>query len=312
MTDFRVEIIDYFTGFKEALSQQVVAQAGPEYGASKLLRNGLAVVGFTVLEDFVKKRFSRAFEEIAQTRIMFEELPEKIQKAVTYEAVVSINHQLGLRRHWPHAEKLSFIQGEASKIASTSNGRDFDLTGYAFGFGKSNVSESDIKEALTCFHVLQPWEAMTSISQVLGMTTLPLNNSYKNASERRHHAAHVAHADTPYTDLENYVNEALSIAVAIDVVLSGCIKRIASIDEKYLSGEKKYKLVFHDFPFYFVKYERNKWKVFSSKNLNRAKVTGVNELQVFDKAIQLAARDKLPVIFFDANGSLCRWQSSLD
>ncbi|SDG11811.1 hypothetical protein SAMN05216571_104349 [Onishia taeanensis] len=305
---FRRDFISHFNNFKQALSLDPVSTVSlPSNGSSKLLRNGLAVVGFTALEDFIKNRFSVAFEEIAQTRVTFDELPEKIQKAVTYEAVSSIEHQISIRKHLEHSDKLDFIQSEAEKIASTSNERGFKLTGYAFGFGKSNVSGTDVKEALNCFHVKNPWEVMTSIAQVIGLVSLPLSNSYQNASNRRHKAAHVAQADTPYSDLENYVGEAISIAISIDIVVGRCVSKISQIDQDYLSGDRSKRLGEEDFPFYLVKKVRGHWKAYLSSNLDRAKATGREKSEVVTRAEVLATGLDAALVVFDESGDVEDW-----
>lgn len=306
--EFRRNFISHLNDFKQALHLDPVSTVSlSSNGSSKLLRNGLAVVGFTALEDFIKNRFSVAFEEIAQTRVTFDELPEKIQKAVTYEAVSSIDHQVAIRKNLEHSEKLSFIQSEAEKIASTSNERGFSLTGYAFGFGKSNVSGTDIKEALNCFQVKNPWEVMTSIAQVIGLVSLPLNNSYQNASNRRHKAAHVAQADTPYSDLENYVGEAVSIAIAIDIVVGRCVSKISQIDQDYLSGDRNKKLCERDFPFYFVKKVRGQWKAYLSSNLDRAKSAGRDKSEVVRRTESLATGLNAALVVFDDFGDIDEW-----
>ena len=50
-------------------------------GVANLLRKGLGIVAFNILEDFIKKRASEALGRISGSRIDFFKLPLKLQDA---------------------------------------------------------------------------------------------------------------------------------------------------------------------------------------------------------------------------------------
>ncbi|MDP9194240.1 MAG: hypothetical protein M3P06_21295 [Acidobacteriota bacterium] len=202
---------------------------------ARLLRNGLAVVGFAALEDFIKTRTSEALGEIGKTGVPFQSLPERIQHAVTFEAVAAFSYQLSLR---PKAERVTYAQEHALRVASTAS-TAYELTPHAFCWDQANLQDDAIKDVLKSFWVAEPWAEMTRIGSRLGLVALPLSETYKGAALRRHRAAHVAHADTPQTDLAQYVREALAIAIGFDVLLSKAVERIRAHDKKYLIGQSK-------------------------------------------------------------------------
>ena len=183
---------------------------------AKMLRNGLAVVGFAALEDFVKSRTSEVLGEIGTTGVPFRDLPEKLRIATTYDAISALSYQISLR---PKADRISYVQDQAQKLASTAS-TAYDLTPHAFGYSQANLQVDSVKEILQSFLISDPWGQMTQLASKLGLAALPLDETFKGAALRRHRAAHAAHADTPQADLAQYVKEALAIAIGFDIFLN--------------------------------------------------------------------------------------------
>lgn len=202
---------------------------------ARMLRNGLAVVGFAALEDFIKSRISEVLSEIGPTNVPFGRLPEKLQYAVTFEALSAISYQIGLR---PKSDRISYVQEHAQRIASTATAA-YDLTPHALGYDQANVQDETIKGMLKCFQIDNPWGEITRIASRLGLAALPLDETYKSAAIRRHRAAHVAHADTPQTDLQQFSKEALAIAIGFDALLSRALSKLRLHDAPFLQGQAK-------------------------------------------------------------------------
>lgn len=199
---------------------------------AKMLRNGLAVVGFAALEDFVKSRSSEVLSEIGSTGIPFHELPEKLKIATTVGSIKALSYQLNLR---PPTDQITYVQEHAQKLASTGS-TAYDLTPLAFGYSEANLKDEGVKEILKSFLINDPWGQMTQLASRLGLAALPLNETFKGAALRRHRAAHVGHADTPQTDLAQYVKEALAIAIGFDTLLTRSLGHIRAHDRNYLAG----------------------------------------------------------------------------
>lgn len=267
---------------------------------ARMLRNGLAVVGFAALEDFIKKRASEAMNEISNCATPFSRLPEKLQNATTYEAISALSFQLSLH---DKSAKISYIQDQAKKIASTS-GSNYELTSHAFGYDQSNVNNETIKKILLCFQVDDPWRQMTLISSRIGLTGLPLDESYKNASTRRHKAAHVANSDTPEVDLIQYVKEAFGIAMSFDFLLSHAVNLIRTSDLNYLNGTNR--ITSNSISLRFVKYQDSNWKELL-EGQSRAIRSSVNLIQIQSDAKNRAARNRNSYIEFDENGVISDW-----
>jgi hypothetical protein len=262
MSDAKSDYIQRLHSLKKSINSNALSNRPPhevEHNeVAKILRNGLAVVGFATLEDFIKRRCSEVLNEIGGSVVPFSKLPDKIQKAATYEAISALNYQLKILRE--HSEKTSYIQEHALKISSTANS-SYEITPHAFAYNQPNVSDRSVKNILNSFNVIDPWRKMSSISSRIGLTTLTLEQSYKNAANRRHKAAHVASADIPQVDLDQFVNESFAIAIGFDSLLSKALSKIKNDDDDYLSG--KVRIESSDIGIRFMKYVDNKWKEFS-------------------------------------------------
>ncbi|WP_082356708.1 HEPN domain-containing protein [Pseudomonas nunensis] len=199
---------------------------------ARMLRNGLAVVGFAALEDFIKSRTSEVLNDVGRSGVPFQDLPEKLRNAATIEAVSALSYQLSIRQK---ADRISYIQEQALKLASTAN-TAYELTPHAFGYNQANVQDGTILDILKSFKIENPWGQMSQLSSRLSLTALPLNETFKGASLRRHRAAHVAHADTPQTDLSQFVREAFAVAIGFDALISKALSRLKAHDLDYLSG----------------------------------------------------------------------------
>lgn len=215
----------------EAVTNKTLADKAHN-DVAKMLRNGLAVVGFAALEDFVKSRTSEVLSEIGSSGVPFRDLPEGLRVATTYEAITALSYQLSLR---PKTDRISYFQDHAQKLASTAS-TAYDLTPLAFGYSQANLQEDVVRDILKSFLITDPWGQMTQLASRLGLVALPLNETFKGAALRRHRAAHVAHADTPQTDLAQYVKEALAIAIGFDTLLSRSLGCIRTHDQNYLAG----------------------------------------------------------------------------
>jgi hypothetical protein len=202
---------------------------------ARMLRNGLAVVGFAALEDFIKLRTSEVLEEIGTFGVPFAELPEKLQCATTYEAVNALAFQLG---HMDKSLRTAYIQDHAAKIASTATSA-WELTPHALGYSKSNLNDETIKAILKNFLIDDAWGQMTRVGARLNLVSLPLDETFRNAALRRHKAAHTAQADTPQTDLRQYVKEALAIAIAFDGLLRKAVNHLRTRNIGYLMARTK-------------------------------------------------------------------------
>jgi hypothetical protein len=266
-----------------------------------MLRNGLAVVSFAALEDFIKKRSSEAMVELGRAAIPFTSLPEKLQNAATFEIVSAINYQLSFLEK---TDKYQYIQLQAQKIASTATA-NYELPDHTFAHGQANVGHAVIGDILKCFNVDDPWRQISTIASSTGLTGLPLVESYKNASQRRHRAAHVAAADTPQNDISQFVSEAFAIAMGFDSLLSKSIQKFQSRDSDHIRGTTKINST--NIQFRIVKYTDGYWKEFINSNRKAfRRSTSLEEIRA--AATNRAHTNQQLYLELDMNGLISNWE----
>ncbi len=268
---------------------------------ARMLRNGLAVVSFASLEDFIKKRSSEAMTEISRCTISFTELPEKLQKAATYEVLSALNYQLSLL---DKDDKSAYVQEHALKIASTAT-PNFELSSHTFAHSQANVSNTSIGDILKSFNVDDPWRQMSQIASNLGLTaTLSLSELYRSAALRRHKAAHVAGADTPPNDIQQFVKEAFAIAITFDALLSKSIQKLTENDNAFVRGGQK--LNSNSISYRTIRFADGRWKEYQGSR-ERAFRTST-DLQLLERdARRRALNSKDLIVEFDENGLVSNW-----
>lgn len=270
---------------------------------AKFLRNGLAVVGFVAIEDFIKKRTSEILNEISQTTVPFNDLPEKLQYSSTVESLGSL---IRLVKSEPtKADEINFIQLQTSVIASTTN-TSYDLSEYSFGYRNSNINSADIIKIMSSFYIKDSWRQMSRISSRIGLTSFPLDNSFENAASRRHRAAHNSTTNTPIVDLEQFISEAFGIAISFESLLIKSLNLIRAHNSTYLTGG----IVIDNtmVSLSFIKKENGLWK-YKRENQTRAVRNNVDKNILKPLVIPLAQSSKETLIIYDDNGHIEDWQS---
>lgn len=284
----------------EAVSNKALSEI-VHNSIAKMLRNGLAVVGFAALEDYIKKRSSEAMDEISRSSVPFSSLPEKLRNAATYEAISALTFQLNLLEK---EDKAPYIQQQALKIASTGTA-NYELSDHTFAHNQSNVGHKVVGDILKSLNVDDPWKQISIIASNTGLTGLPLVETYRNASQRRHKAAHVASTDTPQNDILQFVNESFAIALGFDALISKSIQRFKENDHDHINGIKKIDST--DIKFRIVKFTDNYWKEFvngSERAFRRS--TDISTFRSMVKNRACAAKQLYLEI--DSNGLVFDWE----
>ncbi|MDF4896853.1 HEPN domain-containing protein [Vibrio parahaemolyticus] len=261
----RDNYLQRYRAFNTSLSTSAIQAKEPQEFAhnesAKLFRNGLAVVGFTSLEDFIKRRTAEALITLSSHNIPFSVLPDRIQEACTIKAISSLKFQADLRKD--KQEKLKFIQKASRQIASSKD-HTYELYELAFAHNSSNISKDTIRDILTSFNISQPWQQIDALSARLQIGGRELDNAFKNAAQRRHSAAHTVNADTPQLDLIDYIKDSISIAISFDALIT------IAVDEIRKHGRNMKQISAQDVNFRFLKLIENDWKEYAESNLERA------------------------------------------
>jgi hypothetical protein len=224
--------------------------------AARLLRNGLAVMAFATLEDFIRVRTVEVLARISGTLLPFTDLPKSLQRAGTVGTIEALAYRI--RNTRPGEDIQATIQTASHEIASTAGSGTFSLPELSFGAQRSNLQESDVEAILSALGVGEPWTQITSVARRTGSGSLPLRAAFKDAASERHTAAHQAGAAVEVTDLEAHIRNARAIALAFDVLGSRGARQLLEGDSQLGSGAAK--IHANQLAFRFVEPSRNVWR----------------------------------------------------
>ncbi|HCF2636454.1 TPA: hypothetical protein NIB19_002971 [Pseudomonas aeruginosa] len=195
-------------------------------GVANLLRKGLGIVVFNILEDFIKKRSSEALSRISASRISFSKLPLKLQDAAILDAVSSLTFRAKLEKK-DGGDWRKLIQTESLKIHSTGKAV-FELSDFSLASSGSNVSADEVIQILSAFGISGGWTTLKKVSDAIGGGLPDLSQTYKNAASRRHSCAHEANFNYDYLWLASIKSEILAIAASLDIILEARCRQTES------------------------------------------------------------------------------------
>lgn len=190
---------------------------------AKQLRNGLCVMAFSALEDFVRERVALVLDQIAPAALPFSLLPASLQTAATLTAIKSLAYQA---QYFEEHQRLPALVREFKKLA-TALDNHYSISRYAFAYSGSNVHSSEIAVLLEAFNVEKPWETIFRTAQRLQIA-LPNNSKqeFEQLAQVRHNAAHQQAFNIPNIDLKARIDSAISIGISFDIVLSCAVKKL--------------------------------------------------------------------------------------
>lgn len=259
MLKSREQLISRLSAYRQAVQLETLVSKAPietDHNArARILRNGLAVVGYAFLEDFLRSRVVEVVGRIGQGATRFSDLPEEIKLAATQGVFNAVLFQ----KRFVNTQTLDILrhyQDHASLVASTAN-TNYEISPFAFVHEQSNISSRNIEETLKAFRVTNPWNTLVSVATRCGVGVFTLKNAFDDAAARRHEAAHRADADIEHSDLSDYDVEVLGIAIAFDLLISKALRRLLDADADYLS--KNGSIAGKHISIRFLRYDGSKW-----------------------------------------------------
>src|ERR1035437_869383 len=96
------ELFDRLKYLKSAVDLPVLMDNGivisEHNGVANLLRKGLGIVAFNILEDFIKNKTSETLDFISNSRISFAKLTEELQNASISGALSALAYRAKLEK----------------------------------------------------------------------------------------------------------------------------------------------------------------------------------------------------------------------
>jgi hypothetical protein len=218
----RLELIDRLKYLDTAAALPVLIDAGiapsEHNSVANLLRKGMSIVGFNILEDFIKNKCYESLDLLSASGIQYLNLPVMLQELAIVEALKSLNFQANILKK-DGKDYMSVIRQEAKKIASATLS-PYSLSKYTLLSSGSNVSANEVVDFLKAFGIKGGWLQLKGVSDAIGGGIPDLASAFHNASERRHSSAHSASFLYNTSWLSNLKSEVLAICAAVDILIS--------------------------------------------------------------------------------------------
>jgi hypothetical protein len=218
-------------GCRSALNDPALQHQPASVGnrdSSQLLRNGLAVVVFALLEDFIRRRTQELLAELPGKR-PYGDLTDSLREASSSGAFLAAPGQARRISNWG-GNSRSFLVSVARDIASTGSSRPV-LSPMSLGFRGSNLGQDEVPGILKALKVDKSWPCLDNIARRAGSGGIPLKDAFREIAQRRHQAAHQGAASVPLQDLISSADQVLAIALAFDAACSTAVRRFLAFEE---------------------------------------------------------------------------------
>lgn len=269
----------------------------------RMLRNGMSIIGFTILEDFIKRRTGEILKSIGSTGCNFNMLPEKLKEAVTFYALKGINSRADtLKRN--SEDFITFIQNETTFISSTK-GSVYELSEYSIGWDKSNLNSADISDILGIFNVEGGWKSIQKLSSRINCSILNPDQVFRNFASNRHKSAHNTDADSLLTDLESFLVQSKIIAFCFDSLLDKSLSYIKINNVNFLNLTLKTRP--EDIKIRYLIEIDGYWKEYINNNFTRAFRKNTDYNIILAEAKLRALSNKEVLIIKYENNSIRDW-----
>lgn len=213
---------------EEKLLVDIAPLNDPHNTGSRILRHGLSVTAFALLERYLQHEFDALMDEIPKSKISFSSFSDELREMIVSHAVAGLNTRAIFLEK---SRRQAFFESGIQKIGQFSAIPPV-YTAYGFSPRGSNVGHEDIKQAFRSFGVSDCWGRMSNLAKDLGLSRVNLQNDFQNLALTRHASAHNPSGNVPTSDLITNIETAIIVGVTIALLCS-------SIKTSFLQAKNK-------------------------------------------------------------------------
>lgn len=308
-SDARNQLITALRAVESACDEKCVKNKDAE---GQILRKGLCVTSFNVLEGFVAQRWQELAKYANSGVTQFEDLPEGMRRKIL-ERTLKVAAKRLSRIDKDDATLTSFMKDIGLSLSKTSG--DLVLSDLAGQWEGSNLNQTDLTEILKMVHVGNPWESMREFTANFGFTSstsasrlpLDLSQTFRDISQNRHNAAHDMNYNATLLQLRTLPSEIRRIAFGFDICASKAIQHLRNGNQEYLSDANY--IASTDFDEYWVIEESEGEFISYFQTAGATKYDEGTQLRYADslRSIQRRGRDHHPVIHLNSAGHVRNW-----
>lgn len=198
----------------EPFLQDSLPLSKPSNISARVLRLGLAVTAFSMLEKYIQHIFDDLVILASASPVPYGDLSDDFREFIVVDAITGINNKLNFIKS--SADRISFINSEILKIAKFKDNPP-TYTAHGFNTKGSNINHENIKRAFAAFGYKDAWTKMNLLAASLGSANLSLVNEFQNLAKARHRAAHDPVSSLPVSDLQANIRASIIIGICVDI-----------------------------------------------------------------------------------------------
>lgn len=299
-----LEALRTATGMKEALTSN--PPDAKHDAVARLLRNGLTVSAFALLEAFISKRCQELLEVISRGNVAYQDLPEMLQSAATQQVVAVLATEIR-RAVASGDDPTALIQGAAQDLVSTGSA-NLQLSPLTLSWPGSNLTAEEVRGILSKLGVgSDPWMQLTMVSRKCGLAVNNLQDVFTEMMRERHKAAHDASYEASVVAVRALPNAVFAIAIGFDALASRGARLCAEADSDFLDGGTH---VANNIQLRRIRRVRSRWNEYYDQSYDRARKRYDSSAEAFVGAIAHAQTVRHELIVEEADGTLVSWQTS--
>lgn len=224
----RTALVQSVQALRAASLEPAVRASDP---AGEILRRGIAVSAYNLLEAFIEGRIGELAMFVNQGHIHFVDLPERVQTMATRHVIEVANARV---RRMPTSDVPGFLE-TVGRSLSAVNG-PINLSALTWLWTGSNMGAQDYALALKLFHVDKPWQEIADLAPRLGLPAGSPELDLKEFGKSRNSAAHDSSHPVSNLWIPFAIDLVVKFAVSFDAFASVGSFALRSGDLAYLNN----------------------------------------------------------------------------
>jgi hypothetical protein len=202
-----------------------------------LLRRGLTVTGFNLLETFITSRLEEIAGYLNGGQANFTDLPELLQRrAIRNTLEIGATRMKRMGKAASTEDLRGFARTVGGSIAAVD--RSLSLSAFTWLWQGSNLAAPDYAAILRAFHVGEPWTQIDAIALRLGFSNSGLEQGLIDLARERHKCAHEALYGVTSIWLRTVPPRVLALGIGFDSLVSVAATRLRAGESKFIADDK--------------------------------------------------------------------------
>ena len=192
---------------------------------ARILRNGVVVCLFNMLEQFLKDRFAELVQGLSGASISFSDFPDPLKNLLSIRAVKGLRGYLNVS---DRTQRLSLFHTHIGPIGGMNETPPI-YSHLGFGYERSNIQEQDVAGTLGAFGVVDGWRLMRDVAARAGIARPSLRDDFQIIGALRNKAAHDPATNTGTFDLQMAANIVMATAIGFDLIATATVQAFCSL-----------------------------------------------------------------------------------